>query len=77
MMTVLSVSSGGERGGTVGTDGRLVGFVGGVVWSGGSVDMGLDHSSNSATVAIFTNCTTKRKLTAFLKALRGPLSQIN
>jgi hypothetical protein len=41
MMTVLSVSSGGERGGTVGTDGRLVGFVGGVVGSGGSVDMGL------------------------------------
>ena len=34
---------GGERGGTVGTDGRLVGFVGGLAGSGGfgSVDMGL------------------------------------
>ena len=44
MMTVLSVglvSFGGERDGTVGTDSRLVGFLGGVVGSGGSVDMGL------------------------------------
>ena len=64
---------GGDPGGTVGTVGRLVGFVGGLVGSGvlGSVDMGLDHSSNSATVAIFTNRATNRKRAAFLEALRS------
>ena len=45
------------------------------VWSGpAGSDLSTwvwDHSSNSATVAIFTNCVTKRKRAAFLEALRG------